>query len=378
MAQTFKTIDKTKDIKSFKTKLHEAIPITGTIAYGIYTNETNVRKYTHGQFQSVYDYPYLSSSANAIFDLTFGVQSGWSDSDDGRSFGAANIVSSSTDKQNIYQQMAQNLVGHDITGAIMPFDHWANPAQMSDMTTKFKTAFFMNFSRMLVKDEIAKETFVMYVGTGSLDTTVSATAYDKSMIRLSDSGSKVYTNSPAGEYGIIYTGSAGVAPKALDAVGLLYYQAGIAVLELSGAHGSTLGHGLFNTASAQTIDLVSHSSGDHLNVASASLSASIDEICDGFRQRIGSISFNNTIELNSTVYFCRANASEFNYSANPTYIDSTGKIRVKTYADDSAVSYITTVGLYHSDGALMAVGKLSEPIKKTEASDFTIRVRLDY
>ena len=88
--------------------------------------------------------------------------------------------------------------------------------------------------------------------------------------------------------------------------------------------------------------------------------------------------FKNTIELNSTVYFCRANASEFNYSANPTYIDTNGKIRVKQYIDDSAVSYITTVGLYHSDGALMAVGKLSEPIKKTEASDFTIRVRLDY
>ena len=42
------------------------------------------------------------------------------------------------------------------------------------------------------------------------------------------------------------------------------------------------------------------------------------------------------------------------------------------------VSYITTVGLYNDANELLAVAKLSEPLKKTPDTEFTIRVRLDY
>ena len=89
------------------------------------------------------------------------------------------------------------------------------------------------------------------------------------------------------------------------------------------------------------------------------------------------INFNNTVELNSTIYFCRANNNEFNYSSNPTYLDSS-QIRVKNTTSDNPVSYITTVGLYSSDNELLAVAKLSEPLKKDPNTELTIRVRLDY
>ena len=59
-----------EDRVSTKTLLHEAIPITGTIVSGTYS-DGNIQNFTHGMFQSVYDYPYLSSSANHIFDITF-------------------------------------------------------------------------------------------------------------------------------------------------------------------------------------------------------------------------------------------------------------------------------------------------------------------
>ena len=70
----FKTLS-AEDRVSTKTLLHEAIPITGTIVsgtYGTFPNDTNVKNFTHGMFQSVYDYPYLSSSANHIFDISVG------------------------------------------------------------------------------------------------------------------------------------------------------------------------------------------------------------------------------------------------------------------------------------------------------------------
>jgi len=69
--------------------------------------------------------------------------------------------------------------------------------------------------------------------------------------------------------------------------------------------------------------------------------------------------------------------NEFNYSTNPTYL-SGSKIRVKTTSTDTPVAYITTVGLYNDNNELMGVGKLSEPLKKTPDTEFTIRARLDY
>ena len=107
------------------------------------------------------------------------------------------------------------------------------------------------------------------------------------------------------------------------------------------------------------------------------VSGAISSSCDALRHRVHNISFNNTTELNSTIYFCRANNNEFNYSSNPTYLSSS-QIRVKEVATDNPVSYVTTVGLYSEDNALLAVAKVSEPIKKTPAEEYTLRVRLDY
>ena len=71
MATSEKKLDTTNDIVSTKTLLHEAIPLTGTIVSGTYS-DNNIKNYSHGMFQSVYDYPYLSSSANHVFDITMG------------------------------------------------------------------------------------------------------------------------------------------------------------------------------------------------------------------------------------------------------------------------------------------------------------------
>jgi hypothetical protein len=51
---------------------------------------------------------------------------------------------------------------------------------------------------------------------------------------------------------------------------------------------------------------------------------------------------------------------------------------VKSDSSDVPVSYLTTVGLYSPDNELMAVAKLSEPLKKDPTAEFTVRVRLDY
>ena len=105
--------------------------------------------------------------------------------------------------------------------------------------------------------------------------------------------------------------------------------------------------------------------------------SNISSSCDGVRNRWKNLTFNNTTELNSAIYFCRVNHNEFNYSSNPTYLSSS-QIRVKEQKSDPPISYITTVGLYSADDVLMAVAKLSEPLKKTSDNEFVLRVRLDY
>ena len=255
------------------------------------------------------------------------------------------------------------LVGFDHTGAIRQFD------RDGDLTggSKIKEAFFLSFARLLTKDEIQKNTFRMSFATGGVNVGPSFAA---STMTVGDYGADTAykVNSPAGEYGILYTSSA--TPNEESGVGLLYYQAGVCVLTASVFTSSQANDFGAEFGSAAT-------SGDITSIHTVLTGTAITASCDGFRTRLVNVEFNNTTELNSTIYFCRASHGEFNYSANPTYLNNS-KIRVKEVSRDQPVSYITTVGLYSADKELLAVAKLSEPLKKTPSNELTLRVRLDY
>ena len=52
MATSFKELQST-DIQSVQTKLHESIPLTGTIISGTYSDQ-NIKNYSHGMFTSIF------------------------------------------------------------------------------------------------------------------------------------------------------------------------------------------------------------------------------------------------------------------------------------------------------------------------------------
>ena len=526
---TYKNLDASSDTVESRTLLHEAIPLTGTIVSGTY-DDANIKDFAHGMFQSVYDYPYLSSSANHIFDISVGVGA--------QSSLYSSVATQQAKKANVYNQMAQVLMGYDVDGSIQRFDKDGNLADGGD---KLDNVFFVNFARLLSKDEIKKGTFQMELGVDPEFSQDGHSVFQKRILITDFSGSNGFlVNSPAGEYGVLYaTGSKGanvmnreMAPGDgnREPVGLLYYQAGVAVISGSVfktgtaaaatatitvadgnvAHGltagqkltltdhegtivdyfvsdtgdggvahegavtagatlkstgaitatltpgatrgiavgfnlsggtqnaflvllkeaieDTLGHNGKITVSAvpgaapgnQSITITQSANGSSGNtltsenmanltvtnftgggdggdgVLAASIGDSsllststnndmnavltgshISSSADAIRNRLYNIQFNNTIELNSKIYFCRVPNNQFNYSSNPTYLTGS-KIFVKQNGTDMPVSYITTVGLYNDANELLAVAKLSEPLKKTPDTEFTIRVRLDY
>tara|TARA_R110000824_G_scaffold2416_7_gene11263 strand:+ start:9509 stop:10495 length:987 start_codon:yes stop_codon:yes gene_type:complete len=328
MATVFKTL-LTNDIAMTRTLLNEAIPLTGTIVSGTY-NDLNIKKdYIHGMFESVYDYPYMSSSANHIFDITYGYSSALSGA------GADN-----SKKLNIYNQMAQVLVGYDQTGSIRKFDSDGDYLGASGAASGTMDAcVFLSYSRLLIKDEIKKQSYSITINSAS------------SPITISDYGANTEyrVNSPAGEYGLLYTSS--VAPYGTS-VGLIFYQAGMVVL----------------TGSAAIFD-------SYLDFTSA---LSITGTADNVRSNWSNNDFQNTTELNSTIYFCRAANNEYNYSSNQTYLSESQIIVKNNNVDQPPVTYITTIGLYSPNNELLAVAKLSEPLKKDPATELIFRVRLDY
>lgn len=80
-------------------------------------------------------------------------------------------------------------------------------------------------------------------------------------------------------------------------------------------------------------------------------------------------------------YFVRIPSSLGNYSNNPTWViesgSEKGKIRNACFVDNP-ITYITSIGLYNSKGELLAVAKLSRPIKKSKENDVLVKVRLNW
>ena len=338
MATIFKTIS-SNDITSTKTLLNESVPVTGTLLSSSTYADNNIKEYAHGMFQSVYDYPYLSSSANHLMDLSVGYYTGSALNN------SAN--SQNSKKVNVYGQMAQVLAGHESDGTIRAFDTDDDLAG----GTKMNEAYFVNMSRLLVKDESKKGSFSMVLGSNTAYGTPFGTT-----ITVADTGAATShkVNSPAGEYGLLYTGSVSGTP-----VGHLYYQAGVAVLTASIFGAAEM------DASANTSEIL--------------LTGSvINDNADAIRHRVQNIQFENVIELNSTIYFCNANHNEFNYSANPTYLSGSEIIVKGGESAQNPSAYITSVGLYSADNELLATAKLSEPLKKDPSNSLTLRVRLDY
>jgi len=69
MASTYKTF-LNGDVATTRTLLHENIPVSGSLISGTYAGDGHVKNFSHGLWQSVYDYPqhYLQLPIHKIIE----------------------------------------------------------------------------------------------------------------------------------------------------------------------------------------------------------------------------------------------------------------------------------------------------------------------
>ncbi len=92
----------------------------------------------------------------------------------------------------------------------------------------------------------------------------------------------------------------------------------------------------------------------------------------------GNFTANSQETISSDYIFVRARNAEFNYSENPSFISgSTGEVLFSSFINNPQ-TYATTIGLYNDNNELLAVAKLSKPLKKDFTKEALIRVKLDF
>ncbi len=341
---SFKEFDQSKDISSQTSVVNEIIPLTGTFfsgAAGFYTktyiNITSGSVVSGGFWQTIYDGAPASISASALCDITFGISSASLVAGYSQTFMAA-------EKKRSYKALANLLLG--------------SPSSLFNFnSTNYHEVFAFLLKRRIYKDEVRK-------GNVSITLQMSgsgANGTDNATLTLTDAGAaSAFTVGPAGDEAPLYSGS--------TAVGRVYYNAGIVVL----ATGAFIPVGI-----AQSV-YWSGSTANQMNLNQSAITGNIDNVVYGLKNRVNQLTFQNQTNLHSTIYFCRALNSEFNYSTNPTFVDNEGRIIPTSGTDNQTRAYMTKVGLYDINDNLLAAASLSEPVKKSPDSEVVVRVKLSY
>jgi hypothetical protein len=266
------------------------------------------------------------------------------------------------------------------------------------------SAMFISFRRLFARDKIKRETFALKFykfanvvasrnHPGNIKTVISGSELTGAFI-YTDVGSANNRNvSIGGEVGSIVDSS-----NTSTTVGLLFYDRGIAVLDLakiltgsqkvSGSISSVNGNATLGLAAGQSV--IGGANGNNQNatfipdfVTSGSIDDIVDHLCS-VRFHTGSVTavtFQNVTNINSTLVSCQAGPDEFNYSSNPTFRDSDDRITVIEAGQEDISQtfvFVTSVGLYDANDNLMAVAKLSRPVEKSPERGLNLRVRIDY
>lgn len=356
-----------QDVSGSTTRKKYQVFVTGGVGPGV----------TSSLWQTVFDQDFSLQTANPVFDLTFGIASGsqlinfanGTVDSNGKFLFPQNTLMM-REKLDLYRLFAQKLLGAEDRKFVLK-DGIAE--------TEIREALFIAIKRLFARDGIKRETFAlrMFPTASDLFLPLSGSKFAKIYSDIGSSTNKVF------EFG-------GQVSQIVDSantsypVGLLFLDQGIAVLDVT----RVIDYEQVLTGAIDSVNSLGVAQFFN-NPPNFLISASIDDIVDHFgiaRFSSGSIAqscmtFQNVTEINTTNFFIRLGADEFNYSSNPSYVDSNNRLVVIDEGQEEtqqSFTFITGVGLYDANDNLLAVAKTSRPIFKSNDRDVTLKLRLDF
>jgi len=432
-----------EDISGSATRKRYQVYVSGGIGPGV----------TSSLFQTVYDQDFSLQTSNQLFDISVGLfqnssvtnivsqAPGYNVDTNGKLLFASQSLMM-REKVDSYRQFASYLLGNADHAFYLGSDTFPrNNGTVTSDTNRIDSAMFLNVKRLFARDKLRKETFAMRFYTSA--SVIGCDQEDDIILQGVPSRNAPTGSANIGSSGVAYTSENGVeifsdiganadsrntvagqvarlkmASDVTRDVGLLFYDVGVAVIDMEKAcWGTQPVYGLIDAMNdkqyTHSSDRVRHDGGSNrmssfgvvprgkavIGDSSAGgnklatfvpdflVSGSIDNIIDHISATrfssgtLTAMAFQNQTQIQSTIYFCRAAPGEFNYSSNPTYVDANNQLNViedPTDPTERSFTFITKVGLYGPNMDLLAVGSLSRPVEKNDEKDLTIRVRLDF
>jgi len=130
---------------------------------------------------------------------------------------------------------------------------------------------------------------------------------------------------------------------------------------------------------ARALSLPTGSNGINLQTLSGS-TTNVTNNCTRLYQYIqagSNFKLSSKETISSQYITARIPYRELNHTTNPSIIDNNGNVLYKTLIDNPEV-FVTTVGLYNDTNDLLAVAKLSKPIKKSFIKDLQLKIKLSF
>jgi len=260
--------------------------------------------------------------------------------------------------KNIYNQYRQLVFGDETQNFAFPGDGSTDAHTPDDI-------YVINVNRSRYKNNLKPGSLNLTLG----DITTKVVLTDDS---VTATGSAQITN--AGRQFNLVSGSSGVRLgdnnvyiTGSGSFGLFYPDSGFIVL-----NPDAIGHILTSSNDAGELCFIPEKGANTQSLNGPNSVRLLNSIAGG-----GQFIVDSEEKISSKYYFTRIKNNEFNFTSNPSFVDSSGNLKYTTMEGNPKV-YITTVGLYNDTNDLVAVAKLSQPIAKDFSKEALIRVKLDY
>jgi hypothetical protein len=314
-----------------------------------FTSTTQALSTQGNYYLSIYNGdPTTSATASVQFDITYGDLNGT---------GSApynSLVPGASPTRTIYGQYRNLIFGDENTS----FTFSVNGA--SAVTSS--TFWVINFNRTNYKEHLFP---------GSLNLTLQS---GSNIVQLTDNSRDVTINSfcDAGRIYDIVSGTDGSAAATFNGNASPGFT-------MSGSYGYFLPDIDTIVLNTKALQLPTADGGIEAVTSSALLNDGINfQNMFQYISGAGHFQIQSEETITSDYVFCRVRNSEANYSINPSFISSsTGEILDPVLINSPEV-YATAVGLYNDSNELLAVAKLSRPLRKDFTKEALIRVKLDF